>query len=86
VQWLHTDLLEKKSSGKRFIINFCFIHYVRADFLVTNMYIRSACEQCCEGKLVTLSPCVPNYALYHEDVFGSGCTEQRILGLGTSWK
>jgi hypothetical protein len=32
-----------------------------------------------------LSLCIPNKALRHEDVWGSGCIDLRILDLGASW-
>jgi hypothetical protein len=34
---------------------------------------------------VKLSLCLTNYALRHEDVWGSGCIDPRFLELGTSW-
>jgi hypothetical protein len=33
---------------------------------------------------VKLSPCLTNYALSHENVWGSGCIHPRFLELGTS--
>jgi hypothetical protein len=36
--------------------------------------------------MVNLSLWLSNYALRHEDVWGSGCTEPHILDCGTSWK
>jgi hypothetical protein len=36
------------------------------------------------GKTVKVSLCLTNYALRHEDVWGSGCTDPRILDVGTS--
>jgi hypothetical protein len=38
-----------------------------------------------EGK-VKSSLCLTNYALRHEDVWGSGCIDQRLFDLGTSWR
>jgi hypothetical protein len=37
-------------------------------------------------KKVRLSLCLTNYALRHEDVWGSGCINPHFLGLGTSWR
>jgi hypothetical protein len=37
-------------------------------------------------KKVKLSLCLTNYALCHEDVWGSGCIDPRFLDLGTSRK
>jgi hypothetical protein len=38
--------------------------------------------------LVLDSKVVPvlNYALHHEDVWGSGCIDPRFLDLGTNWR
>jgi hypothetical protein len=33
-----------------------------------------------------LSLCLTNYALRHEDVWGSGCIDPHFLDLGTSWR
>jgi hypothetical protein len=35
---------------------------------------------------IKLSLCLTNKALRHEDLWGSGCTNQRPLDLGTSWR
>jgi hypothetical protein len=37
-------------------------------------------------KKVKLSLCLTDYALRHEDVWGSGCIDPRFLDLGTSWR
>jgi hypothetical protein len=37
-------------------------------------------------KKVKLSLCLINYALSHEDVWGSRCIHPPILDLGTSWR
>jgi hypothetical protein len=35
---------------------------------------------------VKLPPCLTNYALRHEGVWGSGCIDPHFLDLGTSWR
>jgi hypothetical protein len=35
---------------------------------------------------INLSLCLTNYALRHEDVWGSGCIDPCFLDLGTSWR
>jgi hypothetical protein len=37
-------------------------------------------------KKFKLSLCLTNYALRHEDLWGSGCINPYFLDLGTSWK
>jgi hypothetical protein len=43
-------------------------------------------EFVCIIKKVKLFLCITNYALRHEDVWGSGYTDPFILELGTSWR
>jgi hypothetical protein len=54
----------------------------------TKHEVISSCLWACKGKKVRLSLCLTNYALRHEDVWGSGCTstDPSFFYLGNSWK
>jgi hypothetical protein len=39
-----------------------------------------------KGKKMKLSPCLTDYALHHDSIWGSGRTDPGFIDLSTSWR